>query len=111
MKLELMHSVKSIEPLENIGSGTTGIKFLCHIRDSIHQADGRFIATSREVANPLDWMLQRSHHSEIWQPSGQLRCRGACQTSEQLEKFKPESRDSETSRDLYDKTSVRLVNE
>ena len=49
---------------------------------------------------PRYWMLQWSYRSEIWQAPRQQRCRGTCQISERLEKFKPESRGFETSRDL-----------
>ena len=45
-------------------------------------------------------MLQWSYRSEIWQAPRQQRCQGTCQISEQLEKFKPESRGFETSQDL-----------
>ena len=45
-------------------------------------------------------MLQWSYRSEIWQALQQQRCRGTCQISERLEKFKSESRGFETSRDL-----------
>ena len=45
-------------------------------------------------------MLQWSYRSEIRQAPRQQRCRGTCQISERLEKFKSESRGFETSRDL-----------
>ena len=34
---------------------------------SIHQADGRLAARSREVSKPRDLALDLSNHSEIWQ--------------------------------------------
>ena len=67
---------------------------------SIHSAVRRLTAKSREVSKPRDWMLQWSYRSEIWQAPRQQLCRGTCQISERLEKFKPESRGFETSRDL-----------
>ena len=45
-------------------------------------------------------MLQWSYRSEIRQAPRQQRCRGTCQISERLEKFKPEFRGFTTSRDL-----------
>ena len=40
---------------------------------SLHQADGRLIATSRKVPKPLQWMLhvQWLYRSEMWQASWQ----------------------------------------
>ena len=57
----------------------------------------RQISWSLEAAR-LD--VARSYRSEIWQAPRQQCCRGTCQISERLEKFKPESRGFETSRDL-----------
>ena len=45
-------------------------------------------------------MLYWSYCSEIWQASWQCCCQDACQISEQLEMFQPESHVFETSRDL-----------
>ena len=69
-------------------------------RASIHWAVRRLTAKSRKFSKPRDWMLQWSYRSEIWQAPRQQRCRGTCQILERLEKFKPESRGFETSRDL-----------
>ena len=45
-------------------------------------------------------MLKLSYRSEMSQASRQRCCRGACQMSERLKKYKLESRGFETSRDL-----------
>ena len=45
----------------------------------------------RKASKPRDWMLWWSRQSGIWQASRQWCCRGACQMSERLEKFKAES--------------------
>ena len=42
----------------------------------------------REISKRRDWMLQWSYRSEIWHAAQQNCCRGACQISELLEKFK-----------------------
>ena len=53
--------------------------------------DVHFSTTGKNIK--LTFITQR-------QVSQQLNCRGACQISERLEKYKPESRGLETSRDL-----------
>ena len=60
----------------------------------------RLTAKSREVSRPRGWVLWGSCRFEIWRASRQRCCRGACQISERLEKFKSESRGFKTSRDL-----------
>ena len=45
---------------------------------SIHYADGRLTARSREVSKPRDSGLNIFHRSEIWQAPRQHRCRDAC---------------------------------
>ena len=67
---------------------------------SIHKADGRLIAWSRQVSKPRYWMLQWSYRSEDLQASRQRCCKGACQIAERLERSKQESRCFEASRDL-----------
>ena len=52
---------------------------------SIHKADARLTAISREVSKPRDWSLWWSCRSEIWQASLQRRCRCACQIWERCE--------------------------
>ena len=51
-----------------------------------------FTAKPRDVSRPRDWMLQCSYRYGIRQASRQRCCRGAGQMSDQLQKFKPESR-------------------
>ena len=77
---------------------------------SIHKADGRLTARSREVSKPRDSGLNFSNRSEIWQTPRQHRYRDACQISERYDHYNIQSRGFETSRDLGFKTSYRIVN-
>ena len=67
-----------------------------------------FTTRSRKASKPWDWMLELSYDSEIWQASWQCCCRGACQISEWLEKFKPKYRGFDTAdfTSSYSKKSV-----
>ena len=68
---------------------------------SIHYVVRRLAANSREVLKPRDYFNDRIG-LKFWQASRQHCCRGACQISERSERYKPESRGLETSRDLVD---------
>ena len=69
-------------------------------RPSIHQADGRLTARSREVSKPRDWDLEFSNRSEIWIAHRQQCCRDACQMSGGCDDYNIQSRGFEASRDL-----------
>ena len=75
----------------------TGRKITLGLYSLSSKTSHRQISWSLEAAR---LMLQLSYRSEIWQAHRQQRC----QISERLEKFKPESRGFETSRDI----AVRL---
>ena len=76
------------------------IAFAIFFRASIHKANGRLIAISREVSKLRDSGLDFSNRSEIWQAPRQQCCRDACQISERCDHYDTQSRDFETSRDL-----------
>ena len=73
---------------------------------SIHSADGRLAARSREVSKPRDLNLNFSNRSEIWQPPWKCRCWDACHISERYDHLDTKRCGFDTSRDL----AVHLVN-
>ena len=67
---------------------------------SIHQADERLTARSREASKVRDSCLNFSNPSEIWQAPRQQCCRDACPISEWYNHYNTQSRGFETSWDL-----------
>ena len=60
----------------------------------------RWNVLTQGLVKSRNWMLWWSYRFEIWQASRQRCCWGACQISERMKKFKPESRGFESSREL-----------
>ena len=69
-------------------------------RASIHKADGRLIARSREDLKPRDSYLYIFNRSDIWQAPHQKHWRDACQISERYDDYSNRSRGFESSRDF-----------
>ena len=72
------------------------------------RTQGLLLLSGRTSYRQISWSLEATrdrvlwwwHDSEIWQATLQGLCRGACQSSERLEKSKPESGAFETLRGL-----------
>ena len=72
-----------------------------YFSEGLYSLSGKDVVPSNPVKSRSREMgLYWSYSFEIWQATRQPCCRGACQISERLEKFKPESRGFETLRDL-----------
>ena len=70
--------------LDNLSGTGARITIIPYTRASIHYADGRLSARSREVSKSRDLGLNFSNRFEIWLAPRQHRCWDACQISERL---------------------------
>ena len=68
---------------------------------SIHKADGRLTARTREVSKPQESASNFFNRFDIWQTPRQQRCRDACRIAKRCDHYNiPFLRDFESSRDL-----------